>query len=47
MLSLFTDRLAQAWQSPSASTLGWLAFTVVLLVSAAFGLKRWQAARQG
>jgi uncharacterized membrane protein YdjX (TVP38/TMEM64 family) len=46
MISLFTDRLAQAWQSPSAATLGWLAFTVALLVAMAVGLKRWQSARQ-
>jgi uncharacterized membrane protein YdjX (TVP38/TMEM64 family) len=46
MISLFTDRLAQAWQSPSASTLGWLALTVVLLAVMALGLKRWQSARQ-
>jgi uncharacterized membrane protein YdjX (TVP38/TMEM64 family) len=47
MLSLFTDRLAQAWQSPSASTLGWLAFVVVLLVGTGVALKHWQATRQG
>jgi uncharacterized membrane protein YdjX (TVP38/TMEM64 family) len=46
MISLFTDRLAQAWQSPSASTLGWLALTLVLLVLMALGLRRWQSARQ-
>jgi len=47
MISLFTDRLAQAWQAPSASTLGWLALTVALLVVSGVALKRWQAARQG
>ena len=46
MISLFTDRLAQAWQAPSASTLGWLAFSVLALVATGVGLKRWQASRK-
>lgn len=47
MLSLFTDRLAQALQAPSLQTVGLLALSVVLLVLMALAIKRWQGARKG
>ncbi len=47
MLSLFTDRLANAFNAPSVQSLAWLLGALALLVLSAVLFKRWQALRKG